>query len=74
MENIADKRREKLMNKILLNQEIEEIKEFISDFAEKKKEWENFISGFSTDAYRYGRLIEFLTRLIELEKQEFKRS
>jgi len=64
----------KLIEQMMLEQKIEEIETFIEEFEEEKKKWENFISGFSSDAYRYEKLIKFLSRLIELEKQEFKRS
>ena len=79
MENVeigrakADKRRKKLIAEIMLSQKINEIKEFINDSEEQQKEWEGFISGFSSEAHKYETLIEFLNRLIELEKQDLER-
>jgi len=79
MENVeigrakADKRIKKLIAEIMLSQKINEIKEFINDFEEQQKEWEGFISGFSSEAHKYETLIEFLNRLIELEKQDLER-
>ena len=59
------------LEKIVLENKIEEIEEFIKEFTKEKEDWERFISGFSTEAYKYKRLISFLDRLIDLEKKEF---
>ena len=59
------------LEKIVLENKIEEIEEFIKEFTKKKEDWERFILGFSTEAYKYKRLISFLDRLIDLEKKEF---
>jgi len=56
---------------IELENKIEEIEEFIKEFKEKEEKLERFILGFSTEAYKYKRLISFLNRLIDLEKEKF---
>jgi len=57
-----------------IKEQIEEINIFIKEFTESKEVFDKAINGFSTDAFRYSRLINYLERLIELEKEEFKRN
>jgi|TARA_R110000796_G_scaffold62498_1_gene144196 hypothetical protein len=59
---------------IELEDKIEEINIFIKEFTKKKEVFDRGILGFSTDSYKYLRLIKFLNRLIDLEKEEFKRN
>ena len=59
---------------IELEDKIEEINIFIKEFTKEKEVFDRGISGFSTDSYKYLRLIKFLNRLIDLEKEEFKRN
>lgn len=55
-----------------IKEQIEDINIFIKEFTEKKKVFDRNISGFSTDSYKYKRLINYLNRLIELEKEQLK--
>jgi len=55
-----------------IKEQIEDINIFIKEFTEKKEVFDKAINGFSTDAFRYKRLINYLNRLIELEKEQLK--
>ena len=57
-----------------LEDKIDEINIFIEEFKKSKEIFDKGINGFSTDAFKYSRLINCLERLIELEKEEFKRN
>jgi len=56
-----------------IKEQIEDINFFIKEFTEKKEVFDRNISGFSTDSYKYKRLINYLNRLIELEKKQLKK-
>ena len=55
-----------------IKEQIEDINIFIKEFTEKKEVFDRNIAGFSTDSYKYKRLINYLNRLIELEKEQLK--
>ena len=57
----------------ILEDKIEEINIFIKEFKGEEELWNKMISGFSTEASKYKRLVSFLNRLIDLEKEDFKR-
>jgi hypothetical protein len=57
----------------ILEDKIEEINIFIKEFKGEEELWNKMLYGFSTEASKYKRLVSFLNRLIDLEKEDFKR-
>jgi len=59
------------MDNIMLNQWVEEITSKILELKKEEKSWDNFISGFSSEAFNISRQIKMFERLIDLEKKNF---